>query len=71
MGDRIENMALLSASSLLNIPLAHISGGEITEGAVDDQIRHASTKMSHMHFVANKEYYNRVTIRRRKMANMY
>ena len=44
MGDRIENMALLSASSLLNIPLAHISGGEITEGAVDDQIRHASTK---------------------------
>jgi len=61
MGDRIENMALLSASSLLNIPLAHISGGEITEGAVDDQIRHASTKMSHMHFVANKEYYNRVT----------
>ena len=47
MGDRIENMALLSASSLLNIPLAHISGGEITEGAVDDQIRHVYKNVSY------------------------
>tara|TARA_B100000989_G_scaffold289757_1_gene262041 strand:+ start:4212 stop:5375 length:1164 start_codon:yes stop_codon:yes gene_type:complete len=56
MGDRYELLALGTVSTILNIPLAHISGGEITEGAIDDQIRHAITKLSHIHFVANKNY---------------
>jgi GDP/UDP-N,N'-diacetylbacillosamine 2-epimerase (hydrolysing) len=60
MGDRYELLAVHSACILLSIPLGHISGGEITEGAIDDQIRHSLTKASHFHFVANEIYGDRV-----------
>ena len=60
MGDRYELLAVSSACILLGVPLAHISGGEITEGAFDEQIRHSLTKASHFHFVANEVYGDRV-----------
>jgi|TARA_Y100000294_G_scaffold16302_2_gene14400 UDP-hydrolysing UDP-N-acetyl-D-glucosamine 2-epimerase len=56
MGDRYELLSLSTVITLLNIPLAHISGGEITWGAIDDQIRHAVSKLSHLHYVANLKY---------------
>lgn len=55
VGDRFELLAAASAATAFNIPLAHVSGGEVTEGAIDDVIRHAVTKMSHVHFVASGE----------------
>lgn len=60
MGDRYELLSVASACILQSIPIAHISGGEITEGAIDEQIRHALTKISHLHFVANPIYAQRV-----------
>jgi len=60
MGDRYELLSVLTNCVLMAIPLAHISGGEITEGAIDDQIRHAMTKVSHLHYVANEVYASRV-----------
>lgn len=60
LGDRYEIFAAASAAMLSQIPIAHIHGGELTEGAMDDSIRHAITKMSHVHFVAHKKYKNRV-----------
>lgn len=56
LGDRYEILAAASTAMVMNIPIAHISGGEITEGAVDDQIRHSITKMSHVHFPGAKAY---------------
>lgn len=53
LGDRFEMLAVAQASLLLNLPLAHIAGGDTTEGAFDESIRHAITKMSHLHFVTN------------------
>lgn len=50
LGDRYEIFAAASTAMAMNIPIAHISGGEITEGAIDEQIRHAITKMAHIHF---------------------
>ena len=60
MGDRYELLAVQAACILSAIPIAHISGGEITEGAIDDQIRHAMTKIAHLHYVANEVYGMRV-----------
>jgi UDP-hydrolysing UDP-N-acetyl-D-glucosamine 2-epimerase len=60
LGDRYEVLAAAQASLMLGIPLAHIHGGETTEGAFDEAIRHAVTKMSHLHFVAADEYAWRV-----------
>ena len=60
MGDRYELLSVMTACVLTTIPIAHISGGEITEGAIDDQIRHAMTKVSHLHYVANEVYAARV-----------
>jgi GDP/UDP-N,N'-diacetylbacillosamine 2-epimerase (hydrolysing) len=60
LGDRFEMLAAVSAALVSRIPVAHIHGGEITEGAVDDAIRHAITKMSHLHFVAAEPYRARV-----------
>ena len=60
MGDRYELLSVMTACILHTIPIAHISGGEITEGAIDDQIRHAMTKASHIHYVANEVYSARV-----------
>ena len=52
LGDRSEILAAATAALIAGHPLAHLHGGEITEGAFDDSIRHAVTKMSHLHFVA-------------------
>ncbi|MCD4781606.1 MAG: UDP-N-acetylglucosamine 2-epimerase [Candidatus Omnitrophica bacterium] len=60
LGDRYEIFAAASAACLLKIPLAHIHGGELTEGAIDDVFRHCVTKMSHLHFVSADEYRRRV-----------
>ena len=60
LGDRYEILAVAEAAMVANIPIAHIHGGEITEGAIDDSVRHAITKMAHLHFVAAPEYRDRV-----------
>ncbi|OXM83054.1 UDP-N-acetylglucosamine 2-epimerase (hydrolyzing) [Paenibacillus rigui] len=60
LGDRYEILAAAQAALLLNVPIAHIHGGEITEGAIDNSIRHAITKMAHLHFVAAEPYRKRV-----------
>ncbi len=60
LGDRYEIFAVAMAASFLGIPVAHISGGEVTEGAVDDWVRHAITKASWWHFVAAEPYRRRV-----------
>ena len=60
LGDRYEILASTIAAHLSRIPVAHIHGGEVTQGVVDDAFRHSITKMSHIHFVANKIYRNRV-----------
>lgn len=60
LGDRFEMLAGVAAALPFNLPVAHIAGGEITEGAIDDAIRHAITKMSHLHFVAAEPYRERV-----------
>ncbi len=56
LGDRYELLPVASSALLYNIPVAHISGGETTEGAIDNQVRHALTKMSHLHFPATETY---------------
>jgi GDP/UDP-N,N'-diacetylbacillosamine 2-epimerase (hydrolysing) len=60
LGDRYEMLAAAIASHISGVPIAHIHGGEVTVGAVDEAFRHSITKMSHIHFVANKIYKNRV-----------
>lgn len=60
LGDRYELIPIVSSAMIMNIPVAHISGGEITEGAQDDAIRHSVTKMSHLHFTATEAYKKRV-----------
>jgi UDP-hydrolysing UDP-N-acetyl-D-glucosamine 2-epimerase len=60
LGDRYEIFAVASACVILNIPIAHISGGDITYGAYDDMFRHSITKMSNLHFTSCEEYKNRV-----------
>ena len=60
MGDRYELLSFINNSLIFDIPLAHISGGEITEGAIDNQIRNILTKASHLHFVANQEFKKRL-----------
>lgn len=60
LGDRFEIFAVAAAAMLAGIPIAHIHGGETTEGAFDEAIRHSVTKMSHLHFVAAEEYRQRV-----------
>ena len=60
LGDRFEIFAAAAAAMVARIPIAHLHGGETTEGAFDESIRHAITKMSHLHFVAAEEYRRRV-----------
>jgi len=60
LGDRYELLCAAQAALLLRIPVAHIHGGEVTSGAFDDAIRHALTKLSHLHFVAAEPYARRV-----------
>lgn len=60
LGDRYEIFSAVSAAMISRIPIAHLHGGETTEGAFDESIRHSITKMSHLHFTAADEYRNRV-----------
>lgn len=60
LGDRFEALAVVQAALIMRIPVAHLHGGEITEGAYDDAIRHAISKMASLHFVAAEPYRQRV-----------
>lgn len=60
LGDRFEILAAVQAALVARIPVAHIHGGETTEGAIDEAIRHAITKMAHLHFPAAEEYAQRI-----------
>lgn len=60
LGDRFEMLAAASAAAIFGIPVAHFHGGEITEGAYDDSIRHAISKLATYHFTSTEEYRRRV-----------
>lgn len=60
LGDRYEMLVTATVAMLQRIPIAHLHGGEISEGAIDDSIRHAITKMSYLHFTSTEEYRRRV-----------
>jgi UDP-hydrolysing UDP-N-acetyl-D-glucosamine 2-epimerase len=60
MGDRFEMFAAAVAALPFKIPIAHIHGGELTEGAIDDALRHSISKLSHLHFVSTESYRRRV-----------
>lgn len=60
MGDRFEMHAAVLAALPFNIPVAHIHGGEVTVGAIDDALRHGITKIAHLHFTSTREYADRV-----------
>lgn len=60
LGDRYEIFCCAAAATVCCIPIAHLHGGEITEGAMDEAFRHSITKMSHLHFTATEEYRQRV-----------
>jgi GDP/UDP-N,N'-diacetylbacillosamine 2-epimerase (hydrolysing) len=60
VGDRFEILAAVTAALATRIPVAHCHGGELTFGAIDDAIRHAITKMSHLHFVSTAQYEKRI-----------
>jgi UDP-N-acetylglucosamine 2-epimerase (non-hydrolysing) len=60
LGDRYEMLAAASACAMLSVPIAHIHGGEVTEGALDESIRHAITKLSYWHFATAEPYAQRI-----------
>ena len=60
LGDRFELIPIVYSALILGIPIAHIQGGEVTEGAFDDSIRHSITKLSNLHFVCNSVYKKRI-----------
>lgn len=60
LGDRFEVLAAATAALLVGVPIAHIHGGERTEGAIDESIRHSVTKLAQLHFVSTSEYRKRV-----------
>ena len=60
LGDRFETHAAATTALLMKIPIAHIHGGEVTQGAVDEQLRHAITKMSYLHFCSTEVYRQRI-----------
>lgn len=60
LGDRFETLAAAIAAMVTRVPIAHIHGGEATEGLIDEPIRHSITKMAHIHFTATEEYRRRV-----------
>ncbi len=62
LGDRYEILAAASVAVVMNIPIAHLCGGESTEGAIDEQVRHAVTKMAHIHLVQT-EYYGQQVLK--------
>lgn len=60
LGDRFEMLGAALAALPLAVPVAHLHGGEVTEGVIDEQVRHALTKISHLHFAATEEYKRRI-----------
>ena len=60
LGDRTEILGAVIATAMVNIPIAHLHGGETTEGAYDEAIRHSITKFSHLHFTSTEAYRKRV-----------
>ena len=58
-GDRFEQLAIAMAAAYLNITIAHIEGGDVT-GSIDESVRHAITKLAHLHFVTNEDAHRRV-----------
>ncbi|CAG9960017.1 UDP-N-acetylglucosamine 2-epimerase (hydrolyzing) [Campylobacter lari] len=60
LGDRYEMLAVASTCLMMQIPIAHLCGGELSFGAIDESIRHAIAKMSHLHFASAQEYVNRI-----------
>lgn len=60
LGDRFETFCMAAAAQICRIPLAHIHGGETTEGAIDEAFRHSITKMSHLHFASCEVYRQRI-----------
>lgn len=61
LGDRYETFAAAQAAMFMRLPMAHLFGGDVTEGAIDEAIRHAITKMSHLHFATNADSARRLT----------
>ena len=60
LGDRFETFCMAAAAQVCRVPLAHVHGGETTEGAIDEAFRHSITKMSHLHFASCEEYRKRI-----------
>ncbi|MEZ7754615.1 UDP-N-acetylglucosamine 2-epimerase [Microbacterium paraoxydans] len=60
LGDRLEAFAAATAATILSVPVAHIHGGEVTEGAMDEALRHSITKMSYLHLASTEEHRRRV-----------
>ncbi|MGO0305857.1 UDP-N-acetylglucosamine 2-epimerase [Endozoicomonas acroporae] len=60
LGDRFEALAIAQAAMVARVPVAHLHGGETTEGAIDEAFRHAITKMAHLHFTSTEAYRQRV-----------
>lgn len=60
LGDRYETFIAATCAMMMNVPIAHMNGGESTEGAIDEQIRHAITKMSHIHFPGSELYKEKI-----------
>ena len=71
LGDRYEILPVAYISTILKIPIAHIHGGEKTEGSYDDNIRHSITKMSHLHFVTTNNHKKRIEQLGEKKRNVY
>ena len=71
LGDRYEILAAVSAALLCNLPVAHLCGGDVTEGAIDDSIRHAITKLSSLHFVTTDVAARRVAQMGEDIANIH
>lgn len=71
LGDRYELLPIVSAAVVMNIPVAHISGGDITEGAIDNQVRNAVTMMSSLHFPGTKPSYDNICRMIGSSANVY
>ncbi|MAG69205.1 MAG: UDP-N-acetylglucosamine 2-epimerase (hydrolyzing) [Acidobacteria bacterium] len=71
LGDRFEILSAVSASVPFRIPVAHIHGGELAEGVIDEPIRHAITKMSHFHFTSTERYKERVVQMGEQPENVY
>ena len=63
LGDRYEIFSAVISASFYRIPIIHLSGGEVTEGAIDESIRHSITKFSSYHFVAHSSYKNRAQLK--------